>query len=87
MSPKPENPPSSPACLAHEVPDSYMGFATAEEISAFRKALADAERQGAAPQSIIVSLRKMMPRVRDDAIFADLRIVLNRQEARQLIEK
>jgi len=26
MSPKPENPPSSPACLAHEAPDSYHGL-------------------------------------------------------------
>jgi hypothetical protein len=89
---RPDTPPSSPACLAHEfgaggADDTYMGFATAEEISAFRKALADAEQQDGAPESVIASLKKMMPRVRDDAIFAELKIVLDRQEARQLIEK
>lgn len=64
-----------------------MGFATAEEIAAFRRALAEAERQGGAPEPIIASLRKMMPRVRDDAIFAELKIVLDHQEIRQQIEK
>jgi len=87
MSRAPDNPPNSPACLAHKADDSYMGFATAEEISAFRQVLADAERQDAAPESIIASLEKMMRRVRDDAIFAELKIVLDRQEARQLIDK
>ncbi len=81
----PNGPPSSPACLAHEADDSYMGFATAEEIAAFRQALA--ERQGAAPRSMIASLKKIMPRVRDDAIFAELKIVLDRQESRQRVEK
>jgi hypothetical protein len=54
---------SSPACLAHEADDSYMGFATRAEIAAFLK---DIDRKDAE------SIRKMLPRIRDDAIHREL---------------
>ncbi|MFI5001426.1 MAG: DUF6306 domain-containing protein [Reyranellales bacterium] len=38
--------PSSPACLAHEAGDAYMGFATRAEIAAFLNELLEAERAG-----------------------------------------
>jgi hypothetical protein len=46
MTDKPQNPPSSPACLAHEADDSYMGFASRSEIAAFLNELLEAERAG-----------------------------------------
>lgn len=51
--------PSSPACLAHEADDAYMGFATKAEIASFLAGLdtADAEQ-----------IRKMLPRIRDDVL-------------------
>jgi superfamily I DNA/RNA helicase len=39
--------PSSPACLAHEADDAYMGFASRDEIAAFLNELLEAERAGA----------------------------------------
>ncbi len=38
--------PSSPACVAHEADDTYMGFATREELAAFLNELLEAERAG-----------------------------------------
>jgi len=38
--------PSSPACLAHEADDAYMGYASREEIAAFLNELLEAERAG-----------------------------------------
>jgi hypothetical protein len=38
--------PSSPACLAHEADDTYMGFAGRDEIAAFLNELLEAERAG-----------------------------------------
>ncbi len=46
MTDKPDNPPSSLACLAHEADDSYMGFASRSEIAAFLNELLEAERAG-----------------------------------------
>jgi len=40
--------PSSPACLAHEGDDAYMGFASRTEIAAFLNELLEAERAGTA---------------------------------------
>jgi hypothetical protein len=37
---------SSPACLAHEADDAYMGYATKDEIAAFLNELLEAERAG-----------------------------------------
>jgi hypothetical protein len=38
--------PSSPACLAHEADDAYMGYATKDELGAFLNELLEAERAG-----------------------------------------
>ena len=38
--------PSSPACLAHEAGDRYMGYATRDELAAFLNELLEAERAG-----------------------------------------
>ena len=46
MTSKPDNEPSSPACLAHEADDAYMGYATREELAAFLNELLEAERAG-----------------------------------------
>jgi superfamily I DNA/RNA helicase len=37
---------SSPACLAHEADDAYMGYANKDEIAAFLNELLEAERAG-----------------------------------------
>jgi hypothetical protein len=39
--------PASPACLAHEADDAYMGYATKDELAAFLNELLEAERAGA----------------------------------------
>ena len=70
--------PSSPACLAHEADDAYMGFATETEIAAFLKELADAEGAGQ-PQGDL--LRRMLPRVRDDALHRRLTEKLHSHES------
>jgi hypothetical protein len=38
--------PTSPACLAHEANDAYMGYATKDELGAFLNELLEAERAG-----------------------------------------
>jgi hypothetical protein len=38
--------PASPACLAHEADDAYMGYATREQLAAFLNELLEAERAG-----------------------------------------
>ena len=70
--------PSSPACLAHEADDAYMGFATKAEIAAFLKALAEAENAGRPHADL---LRKMLHRVRDDVLHRALRAKLTAQES------
>lgn len=55
--------PSSPACLAHEADDSYMGFATKAEIASFLAGLETADAE---------SIRKMLPRIRDDVLHKEL---------------
>jgi len=54
---------SSPACLAHEADDAYMGFATKAEIAAFMTALETADA---------ASIRRMLPRIRDDLLHEEL---------------
>jgi hypothetical protein len=66
--------PASPACLAHEADDAYMGFASRAEIAAFLKVLTEAERTGA-PRAEM--LRNMLPRVRDDALYRELKAKLD----------
>ncbi|HEY6981103.1 DUF6306 domain-containing protein [Reyranella sp.] len=46
MTKTPDNRPSSPACLAHEAQDTYMGYASRDEIAAFLNELLEAERAG-----------------------------------------
>lgn len=70
--------PSSPACLAHEADDGYMGFATKVEIAAFLKALAEAENAGRPHAEL---LRKMLPKVRDGVLHRELRAKLEAQES------
>jgi len=38
--------PASPACLAHEADDAYLGYANKDEIAAFLNELLEAERAG-----------------------------------------
>lgn len=60
---EPEDP-ASPACLAHEADDAYMGFATRGEIAAFLAGL---------PAASAADIRNMLPRIRDDALHRRLR--------------
>ena len=55
--------PSSPACLAHEADDAYMGFANKAEIAAFIAGLETADAE---------SIQKMLPRIRDDTLHREL---------------
>jgi hypothetical protein len=55
--------PASPACLAHEASDAYMGFATAVEIAAFLARL---------PAASADDIRRMLPRIRDDALHREI---------------
>jgi hypothetical protein len=66
--------PASPACLAHEADDAYMGFASKTEITAFLEAVAEAERTGTPHADM---LRDMLPRVRDDALHGELKAKLD----------
>jgi hypothetical protein len=77
MSDQPKEP-SSPACLAHQADDAYMGFATPAEIVAFLQALAEAERAGRPHAEM---LRKMLPKVRDDHLHAELSAKLKVEES------
>ena len=65
---------ASPACLAHEADDTYMGFASEAEITAFLAALAEAEQTGAPRAQMICD---MLPRLRDDALHARLKTTLD----------
>lgn len=63
---------SSPACLADEADDAYMGFATKAEIAAFLAALETADAD---------SIRKMLPRIRDDVLHKEISLRLAAIEA------
>jgi hypothetical protein len=63
---------SSPACLAHEADDAYMGFATKDEIAAFLK---DIDQRDAD------SIRKMLPRIRDEVLHSELSLRLKAIES------
>lgn len=54
---------SSPACLAHEADDAYMGFATKAEITSFLAGLDTADAE---------SIRKILPRIRDDGLHKEI---------------
>jgi len=63
----PADDPASPACLAHEADDGYMGFATREEIVRFQ---ADLDAASGSQRADL--LRRMLPRIRDDLLHAEL---------------
>lgn len=63
----PADDPASPACFAHEADDAYMGFATREEIVRF---LAELDAAPAAQHGDM--LHRMLPRIRDDVLHAEL---------------
>lgn len=63
---------SSPACLAHEADEGYMGFATKAEIAAFLAALETADAD---------SIRNMLPRIRDDVLHREISFRLAAIEA------
>ncbi len=68
--------PASPACLAHEADEAYMGFATREEITRFFGEL------DAAPNSAKAQLlRNMLPKIRDDVLHAEIKARLVAIEA------
>jgi hypothetical protein len=67
--------PSSPACLAHEADDTYMGYASRSEIAAFLNELLEAERAGTG-----VALRTGQAAV--GTAYADLMHDIHRDEAR-----
>jgi hypothetical protein len=67
--------PSSPACLAHEADDTYMGFAGRDEIAAFLNELLEAERAGTG-----VALKS--GEAAAGSKFADLLRDVHRDEAR-----
>ena len=64
--------PASPACLAHEADDAYMGFATRAEIAAFLKTLEAADAD---------AIRKILPRIRDDVLHKELKARLSSIES------
>ena len=64
--------PSSPACLAHEADDAYMGFATKAEVAAFLAGIDTADAE---------SIRKMLPRIRDDVLHDELSLRLRAIES------
>jgi hypothetical protein len=66
---------SSPACLAHEADDAYMGYATKGELAAFLNELLEAERAGTG-----VALRSAD--AANGTPFVDLLRDIHRDEAR-----
>ncbi|MBV8186381.1 MAG: hypothetical protein JOY64_16360 [Alphaproteobacteria bacterium] len=52
-----------------------MGYASRAEIVAFLKALAQAERNG---EPVADLLRTLLPKIRDDALYRDLKARLDR---------
>lgn len=72
----PDDDPASPACLAHEAEDAYMGFATREEIVRF---LVELDRAPAAAKAHM--LRKMLPKIRDELLHEQLKSRLSATES------
>jgi hypothetical protein len=71
---------ASPACLAHEADDTYMGFASKVEIAAFLKALAAAKQAGKPCGEM---LRRMLPKIRDEALYRELVVKLTEEESKK----
>ena len=64
---------TSPACLAHEADDGYMGFATPAEIARFRTELAVASGPAKAEM-----LREMLPKIRNDGLHSEFSALLSK---------
>jgi hypothetical protein len=69
---------ASPACSANEADEAYMGFASRSEIVAFLNELAAAEDAGRPHAEM---LRRMLPKVRDNALHRELQAKLRVQES------
>jgi hypothetical protein len=69
---------ASPACSVNEADDAYMGFASRAEITTFLKELEAAERVGLPHAEM---LRRMLPKVRDDALHREFSAKLRAQES------
>lgn len=70
MSEPTDSEPSSPACAMRNADDSYMGYASRAELAAELNELLAPERNA------ISKLESLLPRVRDDTLYADLRAIL-----------
>ena len=83
MSPsKPDSPPSSPSCFAHEADDIYMGYASRAEIVALlQEVRTGTSATVAARDQSIHRIRQLLPRVRDDALYRELTDQVQRLEA------
>ena len=83
MSPSDPPEPSSPSCFAHEADDAYMGYASHAEIEAFlTEVRASAPAPPVARTALIHRIRRMLPRVRDDALYREIADLAARHEAR-----
>jgi hypothetical protein len=70
---EPVDEPSSPSCFAHEADETYMGFASTAEVTAFLRDVSDSRPATAeARDALVQRIREMMPEVRDDGIHRAL---------------
>ena len=75
--------PSSPACLAHEADDAYMGFATEAEIAELLSAVCQVDAGELVDKTALTAkLRKMLPKLRDDTLHRELAAKLAAYEGR-----
>ena len=65
---------TSPACLLADVDDAYAGYWTREEVGRLLDLLRERE------QASIELLRDALPRIRDDALHAQLKQMLDGHE-------
>ncbi|MSP77927.1 MAG: hypothetical protein EXR12_17560 [Rhodospirillaceae bacterium] len=71
---------NSPACAADQADDIYMGFAGKAELTVFLAELAAVQQPGADKTQrakVMARLRELLPRVRDDTLYAELSAVLS----------
>lgn len=73
MLPDEPDEPASPSCFAHEADDTYMGFASAAEITVLVKEIGGtAFGEAPARARLAGRLRQVLPRVRDDRLYRRL---------------
>jgi len=68
---EPLDQPSSPACALHELSDTYLGYASAEEVDAVLATILRGDSDAGA------RLTALIPRLRDPAMRAALRDCLD----------